>query len=148
QKTEEFDRNLLPRTEDQLENYKNPDNDPRGAWIRTSLIRKEVRPDRVFKVTTPKGTERVPPSGTSWRLPPKAFAQLARDNLLWWGQDEDGELPFRKRFLSEVQPGVVPVTWWDYKFAGSNRNAKTEIRDLFDGDVPFETPKPTSLILQ
>jgi adenine-specific DNA-methyltransferase len=57
-------------------------------------------------------------------------------------------LPFRKRFLSEVQPGVVPVTWWDYKFAGSNRNAKTEIRNLFDGDVPFETPKPTSLILQ
>jgi adenine-specific DNA-methyltransferase len=30
QKTEEFDRNLLPRSEDQLENYKNPDKDPRG----------------------------------------------------------------------------------------------------------------------
>lgn len=148
QKSDEFTRQLLPRSEEQLENYKNPDNDPRGPWIRTSLIRKEVRADRIFPIRNPKGEAKTPPPGTSWRLPPETFASLEKDNCIWWGQDSDGELPFRKRFLSEVQSGVVPVTWWDYKFAGSNRNSKIEIRSIFDQDVPFDTPKPSSLIQQ
>lgn len=147
-RSDEFDRNLLPRSDEQLGNYKNPDNDPRGPWIRTSLIRKEVRADRVYEVTNAKGRKRAPPPGTSWRLPPDTFLSLVENNCIWWGQDGDGELPFRKRFLSEVQAGVVPVTWWDYRFAGSNRNAKIEIRDLFDKEVPFDTPKPSSLVKQ
>ena len=147
-RSDEFDRNLLPRTDEQLQNYKNPDSDHRGPWIRTSLIRKEVRADRLYEITNPKGHKRTPPPGTSWRLPPETFSILERENCIWWGQDNDGELPFRKRFLSEVQSGVVPVTWWDYRFAGSNRNAKIEIRDLFDKEVPFDTPKPSSLIRQ
>lgn len=141
-----FARNLLPRTEAQIANYKNPDDDPRGAWTRTSLIRKEVRPERLYGVTNPQGRERFPPPGTSWRIPPERFAQYRADDRLWWGRGSDGDLPFLKRFLSEVQRGVVPITWWDYRFAGSNRNAKMEIRGLFDGDAPFDTPKPVLLI--
>ncbi|HLG38771.1 MAG TPA: DNA methyltransferase, partial [Chitinophagaceae bacterium] len=60
--------------------------------------------------------------------------------------NERGKLPFAKKFLSEVQPGVVPTTWWDYKYAGSNRNAKNEIKSLFEGASPFDNPKPTKLI--
>jgi len=146
QRSDAFTRNLLPRTEDQLANYKNPDNDPRGPWTRTTLIRKEVRPERLFPVKNPKGRDRTPPPGTSWRIPPEAFAKYETDNRIWWGSDADGDLPFLKRFLSEVQQGVVPISWWNYEFAGSNRNAKMEIRDLFDGEVPFETPKPVLLI--
>ena len=145
-RSEDFERLLIPRTDDQLANYKNPDSDPRGPWIRSTLIRKETRPDRRYVVTNPQGRERTPPPGTSWRVPPLTYAALERDNRIWWGQDADGELPFKKRFLSEVQKGVVPVTWWDYEFAGSNRNAKLEIRQLFDGDAPFDTPKPSSLV--
>lgn len=148
QKSEEFVRQLLPRSEEQIENYKNPDGDPRGAWIRTSLIRNEVRADRIYPIKNPKGEDKTPPPGTSWRLPPETFAKLENDNRIWWGQDKDGELPFRKKFLSEVQSGVVPITWWDYKFAGSNRNSKGEIRSIFDQDVPFDTPKPTMLVKQ
>jgi adenine-specific DNA-methyltransferase len=146
QRSGDFTRNLLPRTEEQLGNYKNPDADPRGPWTRTSLIRKEVRTERCYPVTNPSGRERRPPPGTSWRIPPEKFAEKAADNRLWWGQDADGDLPFLKRFLSEVQDGVVPISWWDYEFAGSNRNAKMELRDLFDGDAPFETPKPVQLV--
>jgi adenine-specific DNA-methyltransferase len=146
QRSETFCRNLLPRTEDQLENYKNPDGDPRGQWTRTSLIRKEVRDERLYPIVNPRGRERTPPNGTSWRVSPHEFARLTGEGRIWWGKDEDGDLPFLKRFLSEVQEGVVPVSWWDYEFAGSNRNAKVEIRDLFGGEVPFETPKPVSLV--
>jgi adenine-specific DNA-methyltransferase len=139
-------RNLIPRTDEQLANYKNPDSDPRGPWTRTSLIRKELREGRDYKVANAIGRERLPPPGTSWRIPPETFENYVRERRIWWGQDGDGDLPFLKRFLTEVQDGVVPITWWDYEFAGSNRNGKIEIRDLFDGEAPFETPKPSSLI--
>jgi len=145
-RSEAFSRNLLPRTEEQLANYKNPDDDPRGDWIRSTLIRKEERIDRRYVVRNPQGRDRLPPPGTSWRVPPETFARLEEENRIWWGQDADGELPFQKKFLSEVQSGVVPVSWWDYQFAGSNRNAKLEIRRTFGGDVPFDTPKPSSLV--
>lgn len=146
QRSEAFVRNLLPRTEDQIANYKNPDGDHRGPWTRTTLIRKEVRAERLYVVKNPKGRERTPPLGTSWRIPPETFAQYEREGRIWWGQEADGDLPFLKRFLSDVQQGVVPISWWDYEFAGSNRNAKMVIRDIFDGDAPFETPKPVQLI--
>lgn len=147
QRSEKFNRNLLPRTEEQLENYKNPDNDPRGDWIRSTLIRKEFRKDRVFPVPNPAGRMISPPPGTSWRFDDLAtFQEYVRDNRIWWGADNDGELPFYKRLLTEVADGVVPITWWAYEFAGSNRNAKVELRNLFDREVPFDTPKPTQLI--
>jgi adenine-specific DNA-methyltransferase len=141
-----FERNLIPRTDAQLLNYKNPDSDPRGPWIRTSLIRKQVRSGRIFPLTNPAGREVRPPPGTSWRVPQETFARLQVDNRLWWGLDGNGDLPFKKRFLSEVQEGTVPVSWWDYEYAGSNRNAKMELRALFERQAPFETPKPSSLV--
>ena len=147
-RSEKFIRNLLARTEDQLANYKNPDNDPRGVWTRGSLTRKEFVERDYYGVTNPAGRKAFPPPGTSWRVSPETFAELERDNRLWWGKDKDGDMPFAKRFLTEVQAGVVPITWWDYEFAGSNRNAKGEIRKIFDNRVPFETPKPTFLIRQ
>jgi adenine-specific DNA-methyltransferase len=41
---------------------------------------------------------------------------------------------------------VVPVTWWDYEFAGSNRNATMDLRGLFPEGMPFESAKPAKLI--
>ena len=145
-RSEAFARNLLPRSDDQLANYKNPDGDPRGPWTRTSLIRKEERAARRYAVTNPQGRERVPPPGTSWRVPPETFAAYAAEGRIWWGQDGDGDLPYLKRFVTDVRGGVVPVTWWSHEFAGSNRHAKLEIRALFGGEVPFDTPKPVKLI--
>lgn len=147
QRSDDFSRNLLPRTEEQLANYKNPDGDPRGVWTRSTLIRKEFRKDRVFAVPNPAGRMIAPPPGTSWRFDDLAtYQEYVSDNRVWWGVDNDGELPFFKRFLTEVADGVVPITWWAYEFAGSNRNAKVELRHLFDREVPFDTPKPTQLI--
>lgn len=141
---EGFNRNLLPRTEAQLANYKNPDNDRRGPWTRTSLIRREG--DYQYAVERPDGTQVWPPAGSSWRVAPTTMQRLRDDNAIWWGVSGEGELPFAKRFLSEVQDGVVPTTWWDYKSTGSTRNAKAELKKLFPDGAPFDTPKPTTLI--
>ncbi|MBK7767407.1 MAG: hypothetical protein IPI44_15715 [Sulfuritalea sp.] len=51
-----------------------------------------------------------------------------------------------KKFLSEVKEGVVNQTWWPYEFSGSTRNANAEMKELFGGNRPFDTPKPTRLI--
>jgi adenine-specific DNA-methyltransferase len=51
-----------------------------------------------------------------------------------------------KVFLKEASAGVTPNTWWDYSFAGHNKEATLELKEMFDGESPFDTPKPVKLI--
>lgn len=51
-----------------------------------------------------------------------------------------------KAFLSETTEGLTPHTWWSYEFAGHNKEATLELKALFDGESPFDTPKPVKLI--
>jgi adenine-specific DNA-methyltransferase len=51
-----------------------------------------------------------------------------------------------KAFLSESERGITPHTWWDHAFAGHNKEATLEMKALFDGDSPFDTPKPVKLM--
>lgn len=39
-----------------------------------------------------------------------------------------------------------PLTIWKYKEVGHNQDAAKEIRELFDGNAYFDTPKPTKLL--
>ena len=74
------------------------------------------------------------------------FVLLDRDNRIWWGETLSN-VPAQKRFLSEVQGGVVPSTIWFHDEAGHNAEAKNEIRALSgDSDEIFITPKPERLI--
>jgi adenine-specific DNA-methyltransferase len=51
-----------------------------------------------------------------------------------------------KSFLDESGPGMTPHTWWDHGFAGHNKEATLEMKALFDGASPFDTPKPVKLM--
>lgn len=51
----------------------------------------------------------------------------------------------RKTYLDSVG-GQLPTNYWPYSEAGHTDEAKKEIRELFDGAVAFDTPKPTRLI--
>src|SRR5208282_1719882 len=54
-----------------------------------------------------------------------------------------------KRFLSEVQQGRVPQTFWSYEEVGHTQEAKKELISTVNfpnSDAVFETPKPTRLI--
>ncbi len=145
-RTEAFQLRLLARDEEQLANYRNLDNDPRGPWARQSMIRAEHRDRDVYPLRNPAGREVSPPKGSSWRRPPEKIEQLQADGRLYWGKDGDADLPVEKKFLSEVKPGIVGQTWWPYEFAGSTRNASAEMKGLFEGRKSFETPKPEKLI--
>jgi adenine-specific DNA-methyltransferase len=51
-----------------------------------------------------------------------------------------------KKFLTEVQAGLVPSSFWSSQDVGTNAQAKSEIVKLFPNEVPFSTPKPEALI--
>ena len=51
----------------------------------------------------------------------------------------------RKTYLSSVE-GMPPTNWWPYSEVGHTDEAKKELKSIFDGMIPFDTPKPTRLI--
>lgn len=138
--------NLVPRSEKQVANYKNPDGDARGPWLGTPLTRAEFRERDHYALVNDAGREVWPPKGSSWRRPPAELSKLQADKRIYWGKDGNAEFPVEKKFLSEVKDGVVPQTWWPYEFAGSTRNASAEMKGIFSGEKTFDTPKPEKII--
>ncbi|WP_218815947.1 site-specific DNA-methyltransferase [Porphyromonas gingivalis] len=136
--------NLLPRSEDSLSNYTNPDNDPRGVWASGPCHVKTPNPKDIYPIITPSGREVLPPNGTSWRFSQDKMAELIQDNRIYFGK-EGANIPRYKRFLTEVQDGFVPTTLWFREEVGDNQEAKKEVKGINSKDV-FSTPKPERLI--
>ena len=64
QRSEQFDRNLLPRTDKQIQRYANLDNDPRGPWSSDNYISNKSRHERPtlwYPIRHPKSGEDVWP---------------------------------------------------------------------------------------
>ena len=70
---------------------------------------------------------------------------MVADNRIWFGAD-GGNAPRVKKFLSEVQAGLVPSSFWSSQEVGTNGQAKAELVNLFPGETPFSTPKPEALV--
>ena len=145
-KSAAFKPKLLERSEKQLANYKNPDNDPRREWLGTPLTRAEYRERDYYAIKNDAGRDVFPPKGSSWRRPPNTMKKLQADGRIYWGKDGNAEFPVEKKYLSEVKAGVVNQTWWPYEFAGSTRNASAELKGIFAGEKTFDTPKPEKLV--
>jgi adenine-specific DNA-methyltransferase len=141
-----FALSLKERSDKQILTYSNPDNDPRKDWLPTPLTRAEFRERDYYPLTSPVGKQVFPPKGSSWRRPPDKMKWLQDDNRIWWGVKGEAEFPMEKKFLEEAKEGVVHQTWWSYEFAGSTRNASAELKELFEGEKTFETPKPKKLL--
>ncbi|MFM7074102.1 MAG: site-specific DNA-methyltransferase, partial [Planctomycetota bacterium] len=141
--------NLLPRSDDMIARYKNPDNDPRGPWVLGDLAARNAYSAGIYPITTPSGKViDGPPAGIYWRISKDKFDELNRDGRIWWGESGSNR-PGIKRFLNEVRDGVIPQTYWSWKEVGSTRNAKRDLSQLMEaqsGDVLFDTPKPIRLI--
>lgn len=139
-----FDMNLLPRSDKQNKDYKNPDNDPRGPWKVGNLTVGPAVEKQIYEITGPTGRTFLPPSGYCWRFTKEKFEQMRNDNRIWFGA-EGNNSPVPKLFLSEVQDGVTPMTVWTFDEVGHGQEATRELRDLMDGAV-FTSPKPLRYI--
>jgi adenine-specific DNA-methyltransferase len=145
---EKWKPNLLKRSEEQDEVYKNLDNDPRGRWRPNNLAARNFYSKGTYAITCPGG--RVipgPPPGSYWRVSEERLWELDRDGRIWWGEDGNN-VPAPKIFLSEVRKGRVAQTLWRWSEVGHTQEAKKEILDIFseEGSEIFLTPKPTRLV--
>lgn len=148
QKTEDFERNLFPRTEEQDKPYKNDDGDGKGLWRSDNLLVKSFSPSGVFPIKNPNtDKEYYPPEGSCWRGSKNTIKKWLDEGRIFFGKDGNGA-PQLKRYLNEVQQGRVPTTWWPFSEAGHNDAANKELKSLFKSKAPFDTPKPTTLIKQ
>jgi adenine-specific DNA-methyltransferase len=140
-------RNMLGRTDDQIKRYKNPDNDPRGPWLQgDNGTAKSASEGSRFSITTPSGRIVVPSPGRGWAFSKDTLAKALSENRVYFGAKGDG-MPIIKRYLTEVQDGVVPRTWWSADEAGHNQEAKRDhLNKLLAGIEPFPTPKPERLL--
>lgn len=142
-----WDRNLQPRSGTQDDRYKNPDNDPRGAWISDQLTARNPYSKGLYAVRCPSGRlVEGPPKGRYWAVSEERFWELNAEERIWWGKDGDN-MPRLKRFLSDVQDGVVPQTIWSHEEVGHTQEAKKELlAHSTNVDEVFMTPKPERLL--
>jgi adenine-specific DNA-methyltransferase len=137
---------MLPRTEAANDKYSNPDNDPRGIWQSDNFSVGPVVEEKLYEIVTPAGRKVLPPNGRCWLLTKERYQEFLDDNRIWFGQSGNG-VPRIKRFISEVQDGMTPMTVWTYDEVGHTQDAKREIKEIFpNSKLPFETPKPTKLM--
>ena len=148
QKSESFERRLLPRTEEQNKPYKNDDGDGKGLWRSDNLLVKSFSESGVFPIKNPNtGKEYMPPQGNCWRGSVTTIDNWLKEKRIFFGKDGKGA-PQLKRYLKEVQQGRVPTTWWTFQEVGHNDAANKEMQSLFNSKSPFDTPKPSKLIKQ
>ena len=136
----QFQMNLLPRSDKQNKDYKNPDNDPRGVWKVGNLTVGPAVEKQVDEIVGPTGRKFLPPSGYCWRFTKEKFEEMRKDNRIWFGTDGNNS-PVPKLFLTEVQDGVTPMTLWSFEEAGHNQIATRELREIFGASI-FTSPKP------
>ncbi|WP_417456146.1 site-specific DNA-methyltransferase [Kordiimonas sp.] len=144
----EWKPNLLRRTEEQDEVYKNLDNDSRGRWRPNNLAARNYYSKGTYSITCPGGRLiSGPPPGSYWRVSEEKLWELHADRRIWWGEDGNN-VPAPKIFLSEVREGRVPQTIWHWSEVGHTQEAKKEILSIFseEGSDIFLTPKPKRLV--
>jgi len=140
--------NRLPRTQEQLSNYTNPDLDPRGAWNSVTYTcnkSADERPNLYYGITNPTTGEKIWPKKTAvWKFSEETYKKHSEEDQLWWGKQGTSKQPRLKRFLSNMGD-VVPRSFWKYEDCGHTQEARSQLLDIVH-ECPFITPKPTRLI--
>jgi adenine-specific DNA-methyltransferase len=130
------------RTKQDDKNYSNPDNDPKGDWrsgdVRSPNLRQTLR----YEIEAPDGTVIQPPE-KGWRWSKEAIQQKINSGEVIFKEDNTGII--RKIYLAN-QEGRTPENLWQGNDYGTTRIANSELKELFEENVPFDTPKPTELI--
>ena len=146
QKSQNFNRSLLPRTEKQDSLYKNDSDDGRGKWRSDNLTVKTISESYLYEITNPyTGKKYLPTRGRCWLTSEAKMQEWISEGRVYFGKTDDGA-PQLKRYLNEVQQGIIPTTYWHYEEVGHTDSARKELKNIFDGHAPFDNPKPTGLL--
>lgn len=128
--------------------YSNPDNDPRGDWISVSYVNpatKEQRPNLSYSLFNPITQKEVIHPTNAWKYEKTTYEKHIKENRLYWGKNGENAYPRLKKFLSEMDGGMVPVDLWKQEDTGTTDQGSKELEALMGGKL-FDFPKPVSLI--
>ena len=95
-----------------------------------------------YNIASPSGKIIEPPEN-GWRWSEDSIREKIATGEIVFSEDESRII--RKIYLCE-QEGRTPENVWAGDRFGTTRQANAELKELFDGTVPFDTPKPTALI--
>jgi len=139
-----------PRNEKADSTYSNPDNDPRGVWTSVSYVNpatKEQRPNLSYELINPITGEKITHPTNAWKYEKSTYTKHQEENKLYWGKDGKNTYPRLKRFLFEMDGGMVPVNFWTRQETGTTDEASKSLELLMSGKV-FDFPKPIGLIMK
>ena len=147
-----WNRQLLRR--DDTSAYTNSDNDPKGPW-KPDPITAHNPYSADYKIVKPNGVILSRPKDRYWAFSEENWLKKVSENAVVWG--EGNSYPMIKRYLNDVQDGLVPVSLFkrdDYEDTtilprsefGDTSYAKKELGLLFPNELAFDYPKPTKLI--
>ncbi|EJB59419.1 type III R-M system methyltransferase [Helicobacter pylori Hp H-41] len=135
--------------EKNLENYKNPDNDPNGAWIGADPSKAGYAEIQYYPITNPyTGKVDYPPKGRSW-IPTQNTLQKHIDEgrICFKKEHKDNERGFiYKRYLKDIK--TTKKTFDSLIFSDNcymNQAATKELISLGFAEI-FKNAKPESLI--
>lgn len=142
----EWESGKLTRTEAHNAHYKNPDNDPNGAWFAGNVSSPNPRENLRYELVSPTGAKIQPPAN-GWRWGKKRMEEMIETGEILFKDGGTGIL--KKTYLSK-QTGLAPSSLWaNIEETGHNRNAKYELKKLFPDSLTselFSTPKPSIFI--
>lgn len=140
-----WNRKLLPRSEENISSYKNQDNDIRGPWTSSGLMIEGVTPNCIYPIVGPTGIVFTPSEGKRWSITKDNFSKLNSEGRIWYGINGTAS-PRVKRYLSEVQDGIVPTTILKFTEVGHTGEGNKDCKDVFDNNEYFSYPKPIRLL--
>lgn len=128
--------------------YSNPDNDERGPWTSVSYINpasREERPNLCYPIHNPYTGQYIEHPTNAWKYERSTYEQHTAENKLYWGKDGNNTYPRLKKFLSEMDGGMVPSNFWKREDVGTTDQASAELEEYIGRGV-FPFPKPTQLV--
>ena len=142
-----WSRRLLPRGEKQNKYYRYNDQDGRGPWRVDNLSVKTYSAAYDYVIENPgTGKRHRPPRGSCWRTSKETMQKWIRENRIYFPSGGEG-VPALKRYLDEVQQGVVPRTVWLHSEVGHTDGARKLLKQIFhDQEAPFDNPKALGLL--
>jgi adenine-specific DNA-methyltransferase len=138
---------MLPMNEEAIARYKNPDNDKRGLWKSDPATAQAGHGTKgqFYVLTAPNGKQHELPSGRCWLYTLEVMNEAIKDGRIWFGKDGNG-VPRIKTYLEAKDRGLIPESIWFAEEVSTNESAKNYLKELFEGEAIFDTPKPLSLV--
>lgn len=130
--------------------YSNPDNDPRGPWTSVSYVNpasKNQRPNLVYKLHNPITGADVEHPTNAWKYERATYEKHVKENRLYWGKNGENVYPRLKKYLFEMEGGMVPIDLWRQQITGTTDQASKELESLLGRKI-FNFPKPKELVMR